>query len=204
MAAAQILNLGFHGIGRPLGRDYGAGERPYWVGQKTFEQILDACAGRDDVWLSFDDGNASDLDVALPALERRGLTATFFIVPGWLGEPGFLSKRDLRELVDAGMTIGNHGLAHQDWTRLPRERLEYEVAQGRRLLEQLAGVEVDLLAIPYGSYDDAVLDLLRRQSYEHVYTSDGGLSDPEAWLQPRELVTTEHTAPELLAMLTGA
>jgi peptidoglycan/xylan/chitin deacetylase (PgdA/CDA1 family) len=182
----QILNLNFHGIGRPIGRDFGPGERDFWVTPEAFTAALDACVGRDDVNLSFDDGNWSDVNTALPELLARGLTATFFIVPGWLGEPGFMSKQDLREIVAAGMPVGNHGLQHHNWTTLEPSRLEHETTQGRRLLEELSGSEVNTLAIPFGAYDDAVLDSLRRQGYEYVYTSDGGPAAPDAWLQPRE------------------
>src|SRR5579875_1822045 len=110
MPSEQILNLNLHGIGRPIGRDFGPGEREYWITHETLEATLDACVGREDISLSFDDGNWSDLELAVPALRARGLQATFFIVPGWLGEPGFMSKQDLKELVEARMTIGNHGL----------------------------------------------------------------------------------------------
>jgi peptidoglycan/xylan/chitin deacetylase (PgdA/CDA1 family) len=197
----QILNLNFHGIGRPIGRDFGPGEREYWVTRETFEATLEACIGRDDVHLSFDDGNWSDVEAALPALRQRNLRATFFIVPGWLGEPGFMSKQDLRELVAAGMTIGNHGLQHHDWRTLERDKLEHEVAQGRRLLEELTGAEIDTLAIPFGAYNDAVLDALRRQAYDHVYTSDGGTADPEAWLQAREHLRADHEPAKIAALL---
>ena len=188
----QILNLNFHGIGRPIGRDFGPNERDYWVTPETFTAALDACADRGDIALSFDDGNWSDLEVALPALQQRGLSATFFIVPGWLGEPGFMSKQDLKELVAAGMTIGNHGLQHHDWTTLDQTKLEHEIAQGRRLLEELTGTEIHALAIPFGAYNDLVLDSLRRQAYEHVYTSDGGTAAPDAWLQSREHAKASH------------
>ena len=197
----QILNLSFHGIGRPIGRDFGPGEREVWVTPEMLTATLDACQGREDVSLSFDDGNWSDIDAALPALQQRGLQATFFIVPSWLGEPGYMSKQDLRELVAAGMPIGNHGLQHHDWTTLEPDKLEHEVAQGRRLLEELTGTEINSVAIPFGAYNDMVLDTVRRQGYEHVYTSDGGTADPEAWLQPREHARASHDAAAMAALL---
>jgi peptidoglycan/xylan/chitin deacetylase (PgdA/CDA1 family) len=188
----QILNLNFHGVGRPIGRDFGPAEREFWVKPATLEAALDACMGRSDINISFDDGNWSDIDAALPALQQRGLTATFFIVPCWLGEPGFMSKQDLKEVAAAGMPIGNHGLQHHDWTQLSPDRLEHEITQGRRLLEELTGAEIQTLAIPFGAYNDMVLDSLRRQAYEHVYTSDGGTAAADAWLQPREHAKANH------------
>lgn len=198
----QILNLNFHGIGRPIGRDFGPGERDFWVNHDTLGAALDACMGRGDVNISFDDGNWSDIDAALPALQERGLTATFFVVPSWLGEPGFMSKHDLKELATAGMPIGNHGLQHHDWTQLSPDRLEHEVTQGRRLLEELTGTEIHALAIPFGAYNDMVLDSLRRQAYEHVYTSDGGTAAPDAWLQPREHARASHDDRTIQALIS--
>ena len=198
---SQILNLNFHGIGRPIGRDFGENEREVWVSPEIFTATLEACVGRSDIQLSFDDGNWTDLELALPELQRRGLSATFFIVPSWLGEPGFMSKSDLKELAASGMAIGNHGLQHHDWTTLEPDKLEHEIGQGRRLLEELTGGEIHTVAIPYGAYNDAVLDSLRRQGYEHVYTSDGGSAAPEAWLQPREHLRATHTSAAIAALL---
>src|ERR1700757_3496496 len=133
--AQQILNLNFHGIGKPIGRDFAEGEREMWASPEMFAATLDACVGRSDVNLSFDDGNWTDLELALPALQHRTLPAPFFIVPSWLGEPGFMSKHDLKELAASGMPIGNHGLQHHDWTTLEPDKLEHEISQGRRRLE---------------------------------------------------------------------
>ena len=198
----QIINLGFHGIGHPIGRDFGPGERDYWVSPELLRATLDACAHRSDVSLSFDDGNWSDVAVVMPALRERNLTATFFVNVGRLGSPGFIDRHDLRELAGAGMQIGNHGLSHLDLTRLDPAKFEHEVTQGRRLLEDLTGAAVQTLAIAYGAYDDAVLERLRRLDYQHVYTSDGGCADPEAWLQPREHLKAQHTALDVARLLT--
>ena len=60
--------------------------------------------------------------IALPALRERGLTATFFVVAGRLGEPGFLDERGVRALADAGMAIGCHGMRHRPWRGLDERR----------------------------------------------------------------------------------
>ncbi|HEX3804116.1 MAG TPA: polysaccharide deacetylase family protein [Solirubrobacteraceae bacterium] len=198
----HVTNLNFHGIGRPLGRDFGEGERDFWVKPEIFEATLDAAALRDNVVLSFDDGNTTDVDIALAALQERGLQATFFIVPSWLGNPGFMTKADVRTLVASGMTVGNHGLQHHRWTELGRPELEHEVSAGRQMLEELTGAEIETVAIPYGAYNDLVLDTLR--DYRHVFTSDGGSADPEAWLQSREHVRADQTAAEVQQLLDSA
>ena len=81
MAGSDVLNVSFHGIGAP-GRELEPGEDPYWVDTERFLRILDEIATWPSVRLSFDDGNASDLRVAAPALADRGLTAQFFPLAG--------------------------------------------------------------------------------------------------------------------------
>lgn len=206
---SRILNLGFHGIGAPQGRDFGEGERDFWATRDFLEAALDGAvettidgAGyRPYVNLSFDDGNSTDLEIALPALTKRNLQATFFIVPGWLGTPGFIDEDGVRTLAASGMTIGNHGLAHHHWTALTPDELTREVAEAREALERLTGTEVNTVAIPYGDYDDAVLRLLREHGYDHVFTSDGGTADPAAWLQPREHPRAGQTPADLERLL---
>ena len=56
--AAKVINLTVHGIGEPP-RELEPGEDRTWVTVRQFEQVLDAAAGRDDVRITFDDGNAS-------------------------------------------------------------------------------------------------------------------------------------------------
>ena len=107
--AETCLNICFHGIGSPA-RDLEDGEAPYWVGRETFLRVLDEVATWPRVALSFDDGNASDIEIGLPALKDRGLQATFFVLAARLDQPGSLSRDAVRELHTAGMTMGSHGM----------------------------------------------------------------------------------------------
>jgi peptidoglycan/xylan/chitin deacetylase (PgdA/CDA1 family) len=187
------INLTFHGIGatdRPLER----GEELVWLDQHQFESALDSVVGRDDVQITFDDGNASDFEHALPQLRRRGLTATFFVVAGRLGAPGFLDEGGVRALAAAGMGIGCHGMRHRPWRRLDERALREEVVDARRLLEQVVGRPVIEAACPFGSYDRRVLRFLRRHGYRRAFTSDSGMSRPGDWIQARNTVHPGNAA----------
>jgi peptidoglycan/xylan/chitin deacetylase (PgdA/CDA1 family) len=189
----RVLNLSFHGVGQPR-RLLTPREESYWLDDGTLAEILDFAVGRDDVRLSFDDGNSSDVDVALPALVDRDLTASFFVVAGLIGEPGYLDRADVRELVGAGMTIGCHGMRHRAWRGLDSAALTEELIDARHLLESAAGSPVREAACPFGRYDRRSLKSLRDSGYERVFTSDGGWADPAAWLQPRATVSRQHGA----------
>jgi peptidoglycan/xylan/chitin deacetylase (PgdA/CDA1 family) len=179
--------LTFHGLGVPP-RALGPGEQRVWVDAGRFEAILDRLTGRQDVLVTFDDGNRSDAEIALPALARRGLRGAFFPTAQGLEQPGFLGPGELRELAAAGMTVGSHGFAHRPWRGLPPAALHEELVVARERLEDAAGVRIDQVACPFGAYDRRSLGALREAGYARVYTSDGGPADPAAWLRPRTTV----------------
>ncbi|MCP2338082.1 polysaccharide deacetylase family protein [Actinomadura rupiterrae] len=183
--AGAVVNLTVHGIGPRPGRALDPGEDGTWVDVDRFERVLDAVAGRPEVRLTFDDGNASDLEIALPRLLARGLTAEFYVLAGRLGEPGRLTADGVRELAKSGMSIGSHGWAHRDWRRLTSAQVGEELVHAHRVLEDITGEPVTRVAVPFGSYDRHVLRRLQRAAVDRVYTSDGGPSRPDAWLQPR-------------------
>src|SRR5262249_54900059 len=62
--------------------------------------------------ISFDDGDVSNVEVALPLLAQRRMVAEFFVTAGFVGRPGRLSAEDVLALADAGMGVQAHGLTH--------------------------------------------------------------------------------------------
>jgi peptidoglycan/xylan/chitin deacetylase (PgdA/CDA1 family) len=188
----EVINLCFHGIGRP-GRELEPGEADYWVDERGFAAALDLVADRDDVRISFDDGNASDVEVGLPALVERGLTGRFFLLAGRVGRAGSVDRDGIRALVAAGMAVGTHGMAHRPWSGTEGFDRHAELIDARVLLSAWAGVRVDTAACPLGRYDRHVLADLRELGYRTVFTSDRRRSPAAAWLQHRYSVRCDDT-----------
>lgn len=191
-----ILNVCFHGIGRP-GRALEPDEEFYWVGVDQFVAILDELATWPDVRLSFDDGNASDVEIALPALAERGLRADFFPLAGRLGEPGSVDADGVRALRSLDMGIGTHGMRHRSWRGMDARTRHEELVEARERLAAAAGYGVDTASCPLGGYERRLLGDLRRLGYRRVFTSDRRPAREKAWLQPRFSVRRDDT-PETL------
>ena len=196
------VNLCFHGIGEP-GRPLEPGEQQYWISPETFMGVLDLVQGRDDVRLSFDDGNASDLSIGLPALTARGLTATFFPIADRLRLPGSLSEADVKALVGEGMGIGSHGMSHIAWRRLAPERHQSELVLARRILQDVSGQPVDTAACPFGEYDRRAIALLRAEGYAGVFTSDRLPAADDQWLRPRYSLQAGDTVTAIAEIIDG-
>jgi peptidoglycan/xylan/chitin deacetylase (PgdA/CDA1 family) len=191
------VNLCFHGVGVPQ-RVLEPGEDGYWVSRDAFERILDdVLTWPDRVNLSFDDGNASDAEIALPALTQRGLTAQFFVLAGRFDTVGSLSADDVRELAAAGMGVGTHGMAHQSWRNLSESDQLAELVTARDEISAAVGRPVTEAACPLGRYDRRLLSQLKRLGYTRVYTSDRRRTRDAAWLQPRYSVRVEDDVASL-------
>jgi peptidoglycan/xylan/chitin deacetylase (PgdA/CDA1 family) len=200
---ARVHGICFHGIGTPR-RTLGPGEDRYWVAVDTFHAMLDVIAATQGTRISFDDGNASDLEIALGALRERDLSASFFVLAGRLGSRGSLDADGLRELVRSGMTVGTHGMDHRSWRRLSTLVRERELVEARATIADAVGRQVDEAALPFGAYDRRLLAELRRLGYVRVHTSDGNVAQSSAWLQPRVSVTVTDTAETLRTELLAS
>jgi peptidoglycan/xylan/chitin deacetylase (PgdA/CDA1 family) len=190
------LILTFHGLGDAPRAAMGS-ERNVWIPLEWFEAIVDALPSK-GVGLAFDDGNSSDVELALPTLVRRRRTARFFPLAGRIDTPGYLTAEDIATLEGAGMRIGSHGLHHRDWRALEPRELDEELTLSRRTLAGIVGHDITETACPFGSYDRRVLRALRAAGYRRVFSSDGGTGSAGSWLSPR---TTVHRGRPLQSWL---
>lgn len=191
--AARFI-LTFHGIGEP-GAHVGRDEIPYWVGEETFHEIIDFIASGafpnlPPIEVTFDDGNMSDIRIALPALVKKGLSARFFVLAGRIGASGYLSKSDIREMSNAGMTIGSHGWSHIDWRKATDAELHRELVDAKSLIEDALGKSIDNISVPFGRYNKRVIPSILKFGYAAVFSSDCGLAFNEC-PTPRNTLKTK-------------
>jgi peptidoglycan/xylan/chitin deacetylase (PgdA/CDA1 family) len=198
--------LNFHGIGEPPSHVPDE-ERPYWISIKYFSDVVrlarDCELEHRKVFITFDDGNKSDVTIALPLLNEFGRRASFFVLSERIGKPGFVDASDLVHLYKAGMTIGSHGKAHVDWTSLGKLELLSQVTDSLHTLSDLIGKSVKSVAVPFGKYDRRVLRDLRLLDIDTVYTSDGGSTAPHAWVKPRTTMRNDTALREIESIITG-
>ncbi|GAP56825.1 putative polysaccharide deacetylase YxkH [Arthrobacter sp. Hiyo6] len=91
-------------------------------------------ANKTIVSLTFDDGNANQLQAA-QVLKAHGLVGTFFITTSWIGTSGYLTQANLHTLATDGNEIGGHTVTHPDLTTLTAAAATSEVCNGKTTLE---------------------------------------------------------------------
>jgi peptidoglycan/xylan/chitin deacetylase (PgdA/CDA1 family) len=123
------------------------------------------------VAITFDDGCETDLLTAAPILRQAGFQATFFITSGKLGQPGYLSPAQLKDLSLQGFEIGCHSMTHAYLADLDENGLRREIVDAKKQLEQIIGRSVDHFSCPGGRYDSRVVAMARNTGYRSVCTS---------------------------------
>lgn len=116
--------------------------------------------------LSFDDGWKDQIVYAFPILEKFHYRATFFVFTNAIGRKGFLTWDDLATLRDAGMTIGSHSKSHPFLIKISDPAaLADEISGSKRILEDHLGITVNEFAYPFGQYNAAIVEMVKKAGY---------------------------------------
>jgi peptidoglycan/xylan/chitin deacetylase (PgdA/CDA1 family) len=167
--------LGYHSVGA-VADEYtvslAAFERQLdWLEAGGFQTISvhDLLSGGErtgrSVILTFDDGTQDAVRVVLPALQKRGMRASFFIVTDFAGRPGYLTWDEVRKLAAAGMEIGSHSLDHSRLADLSDDRVRKELVESKRILELELRRPVEVIAYPYNSTRSRIAQEAKEAGY---------------------------------------
>ena len=138
-------------------------------------QTLALDANASAVGITFDDGCETDLLFAAPRLLEAQFDATFFIVTTWIGQPGYLSLAQLRELRALGFELGAHSRTHAFLPDLDAASLRSEIAQCKDELEQSIGERIEHFSCPGGRWSPEVSSVAREAGFRTVSTSRPGM-----------------------------
>jgi peptidoglycan/xylan/chitin deacetylase (PgdA/CDA1 family) len=155
------------------------------------------------VALTFDDGRASDYRHAYPLLMEHGLVGEFFVNPGTIGRPGYLSWDEAREMLRTGMRFQSHAHDHVYLTLLSGALLERQVLDSKRRIEDELGCAVEFLAAPYGDVNGRVRQAALAAGYRAVCTSWDWPARTGRPTLSRIAVYARTTPKELARLLRG-
>jgi peptidoglycan/xylan/chitin deacetylase (PgdA/CDA1 family) len=154
--------------------------------------------------ITFDDGYADNLELALPVLTDLGVSATIFVVTeivnqkrgfDWYEQPPRALDWDgVRRLQDAGIEIGAHGTTHTWLTTLGSTDAWDEIHGSREELERQLGSQVRFFCYPAGRCTDREVELVRRAGYSASVTTAAGLNHTD---QPRFLLHRDVIGPDV-------
>ncbi|HLW15731.1 MAG TPA: polysaccharide deacetylase family protein [Actinomycetota bacterium] len=107
------------------------------------------------VAITFDDATEDQYINAWPVLLRDHLRATFYVPTGRVGQPGYLTWAQIKEMRSSGLIeFGAHTITHRDLTKMSRAEAWHEIAGGKSILEKELGVPVTSFAYPFGTFGE--------------------------------------------------
>lgn len=124
--------------------------------------------------ISFDDGWQEQYTTAFPILTKYGLSATFFVYTRPLDHTEFMTWAQVRELDAAGMDIQSHSITHPRLRTLAPDAAFKEIAESKAILEKRLGKPVIAFCYPFGEYNNAIIEMVKRAGYESAVTLASG------------------------------
>lgn len=96
----------------------------------------------------FDDGFSSVYDVVFPLFEKYGIVGDVAIVGSFLNKKGYLTSEQLKELIEAGWSLGDHTFTHPDMNLIDLNRLNKEVELNRYFIKKFFNYELSYFVFP--------------------------------------------------------
>ena len=160
--------------------------------------------------LSYDDGSIYDIRLA-EILNKYGIKATFNIQSSdFYPEDGEIDGQwkmkvsEVKALFEDGIhELAIHGYTHPFFGLLRSEQVITEVLDDRRKLENELGMIVRGMAYAFGSYNDEVVDCLKKCGvcYSRTVDSTESFAMPDDWLKWNP--TCHHNNPKLFDLAKG-
>jgi peptidoglycan/xylan/chitin deacetylase (PgdA/CDA1 family) len=152
------------------------------------------------VILSFDDASAGHAKQALPQLVKGDMTGVFFVMTVVLGKRGWMNIRDIKQLSDAGMTIGSHTWDHHAVSGLSGRDWKIQLEQSRATLRRASGQPVEHFAYPYGIVSTKAFTHLGHAGYKPHFQLEAKKLDHHAPLHTlhRSIVVSTWSGAALL------
>ena len=131
------------------------------------------------IGITIDDAFRSVYEIAYPKLREHNLPFTLFVAtrPIDLKLPDYMNWEQIRELRDAGITIGSqtHTHLHMAARGADASRADVETANERFITE--LGAAPSLFAYPYGEASGAAMSVVRDAGFAFAFGQHSGVAD---------------------------
>ena len=91
----------------------------------------------------------------------------------------YMSKDQIKCMIDCGMHFGSHGYDHYWLNSLSKEKQEFEIKKSIEFIKDVGGDPNNwTICYPYGAHDDATIELLKENGCKLGLTTLVELADP--------------------------
>lgn len=94
------------------------------------------------------------IEQILTILKEYNIKTTFFVGGIWVEE----NQATLKNIINNGHEIGNHGYLHKDHSKLDESSNKQEIQACQNIVKSTTGIEMTLFAPPSGAYSDLTIN----------------------------------------------
>jgi peptidoglycan/xylan/chitin deacetylase (PgdA/CDA1 family) len=129
------------------------------------------------IGITIDDAYLSVYQHAWPRLRAAGLPFTLFVAtdPIDRGIGGYMNWAQIRELAEAGVTIGSQTATHPHMPAVPMARSRDELRISNERFTAELGAMPRLFAYPYGETSTALMALVRDTGFDAAFGQHSGV-----------------------------
>lgn len=110
------------------------------------------------VYITFDDGYEDNYFNVFPLIKIYNIKITIFLIASEIGKSGYLNDMQIAEMAASGLvSFQSHTVSHVDLTSLDGEQVKKELAESKKIIENLTGEPVYAVSYPFGKFNDTVV-----------------------------------------------
>jgi peptidoglycan/xylan/chitin deacetylase (PgdA/CDA1 family) len=121
------------------------------------------------IMITFDDSHAEHFAVAAPLLDSFDFKGVFFVTAVTIGKPGYMRAAQLKILSDNGHVIGAHSWDHPDLRKVLGKAWDIQLNKALETLTQITGKTVEYFAYPFGAWNEAVIEELKKHEIKAAF-----------------------------------
>ncbi len=147
----------------------------------SLDQLKDGLEGKavlpkKPLLLTFDDGGEDLYQNAYPILKKYNFQSSSFLITGRIGNPGYLSWDQVKELKNSGIVmVGSHSVNHYRMTLITDPKvIRYELTESKKTLEEQLGQNIGWFSYPYGNYNNHIASEVKKANYKGAVSTVEG------------------------------
>ena len=121
------------------------------------------------VMLTFDDTDEEQFSVGLPEMKKYGFKGVYFIMTIAINRPRYMTKEQLKQLVDEGNAVEAHTWDHHMVTKYKGLDFDTQFVRPKKKVEDITGKQAEYFAYPFGVWNEAVIPELKKAGYKMAF-----------------------------------
>lgn len=169
-----------------------------------FEIVSEITNPKKQIMITFDDGFRGLYDNFQYFVENN-IFVKLFVIVDYINKINYLTTNEIKEMIQSGyLSIDSHTLSHENLDSLNTNEIRIELANSRKLLQEIFGVDITGICYPRGKFSKEVIAESKKEGYTKQYSClPGGYYEHRFEAVYNRSLVQDATPREFKAILHG-